>query len=831
MDLQFASYELKLRERQLIGPGGTVDLSSRSFDILVALLSRPNELIGKSDLFDAAWPGVVVEENTLQVHVSSLRKLLGPGYIATVHGRGYKYVGPMPQTGPAAAATSAPPAYRGNVPDYRPDCIAREDELAGIASLLDSHRITSIVGPGGVGKTTLAIESAAQQMARFSGGVWIVDLAPVGDPAHVASTIGQTVGMLTRKSTSISGELAEYLRTEELLLVLDNCEHLLGAVGDVLKVMLARAPRVKVLATSQIPLGLPDERVFKLGPFKQPEKDQSWQDSQSGRFFRHCYESQGEAIGGSEWDTVSRLCRNLDGVALALKMAAARAATLGIEAVDQQIKSELSGLFASWPTALPRHKSLMAAMTWSHSLLKDSERKVFRALSVFNGSFSVEAALAVVGEGEAESLSELVRKSLVVRDGNKSLYRLLETSRHFARDQLVSHGEVNDTRSRHATYFTSLFRTSLDVWEKLTDRQWLDVYSHETENLRSALEWLQEKLLWHDYTELCAVSYRLWLEAGLYREGMAHCERALQTSKNSLDRDLESRLRLGYAELCRTDTLDQQAITLLVPALQYYRETRNIWKLAQALALEGFILITQLRREEANASVAELEALVLDMAASKVKARALVVIGTSYWERGDRLLGLAKCEAGLAMHHATGNTRSGLRSGLFVGEILHHGGDNAQAIVVGTRMLRELRAAGYKSELGYQLSNLAAYHLSDNATEQALEMLLEAVEYIARDNYNWHWVVLQNAAGIEAMAGDVRRAARLMGFLDLRFGSLPDGRQPTEEMQRKRIMVRLAAAIPAPELASLLKEGESLSSFEADYFANFPVTELDRAAS
>jgi predicted ATPase/DNA-binding winged helix-turn-helix (wHTH) protein len=833
MDLQFAGYELKLRERQLIGPGGSVDLSSRSFDILVALLARPNKVVGKSELFDAAWPGVVVEENTLQVHVSSLRKILGPGYIATVHGRGYKYVGPTPQSVVAgAAASDAMPMEKGNVPNYRPECVAREDELAKLAGLLGRHKITSIVGPGGVGKTTLAVEIAARQQEFFSGGVWIVDLAPVSDPVHVASAIGQTLGMLTRKSMAIENELAEYLRSEELLLVLDNCEHVLGGAGHVLKVILARAPRVKVLATSQIPLGLPDEQVFKLGTFKLPEKDQNWQDSQSGRFFRHCYESQGETISGAEWDTVSRLCRNLDGMALALKMAAARAATLGIAAVEQQIKSELSGLFASWPTDLPRHKSLMAAMTWSHSLLKEPERKVFRGLSVFSGSFSLEAALAVAGAGEAESLSELVRKSLVVRDGNGTAhYRLLETSRHFARDQLVTHKEVDEARRWHASYFTSLFRNSLDEWERLTDRQWLDVYGHETDNLRSALEWLREQTLWREYADLCAASYRLWLETGLYREGMSHCERALQALGNFPDRDLDARLRLGFAELCRTDTLDQQAITLLEPALHYYRETRDAWKLAQALALATLILLTKLRREPAHAAATELEALVLDMAASKVKARALVVIGTNHWERGDRLLGLAKCEAGLAMHRATGNTRSGLRSGLFVAEALHQGGDNAQAILVGTEMLRELRAAGYKMELGYQLSNLAAYHLADNAADQAREMLLEAVEYIARDNTNWHWGALQNAAGIEAIAGDVRRAARLMGFLDLHFGRLPDPRQPTEEMQRRRIMERLKAELPAHELAGLLKEGQALSSFEADYLANFPGPEPDRAAS
>jgi predicted ATPase/DNA-binding winged helix-turn-helix (wHTH) protein len=832
MDLQFASYELKLRERQLIGPEGSVDLSSRSFDILAALLSRPNEMIGKSDLFDAAWPGVVVEENTLQVHVSSLRKLLGPGFIATVHGRGYKYVGPLPQSGAAASVTSAPPAGKGNVPDYQPECVAREDELANLAALLGKHKIISIVGPGGVGKTTLALESAARQVNHFSGGVWIVDFAPVGDPAHVVSTIGQTLGMLRWKSASIEDEMADYLRTEELLLVLDNCEHLLGALGDVLKVMLARAPRVKVLATSQIPLGLPDEQVFKLGPFKLPKKDQSWQDSQSGRFFRYCYESLGETIGGSELDTVSRLCRNLDGVALALKMAAARAATLGIATVDQQIKSELSGLSASWPTALPRHNSLMAAMTWSHGLLKNSERKVFRALSVFSGSFSLEAALAVAGEGEAESLSELVRKSLVVKDGSgKALYRLLETSRHFARDHLASHGEVDEVRARHAAYFTRLFRTSLDDWDKLTDRQWLDVYNHETENLRSALEWLQEKELWHDYAELCAVSYRLWLEAGLNREGMSYCERALQASKNSLERDLDALLRLGFAELCRADSRNKLATALMEPALQYCREARDTGKLVPMLTLEGFVLFAHRRYEQAYAMIAELESLAQDMGASKCKARALVVIGISYWNHGERQLGLAKCEAGLAMHRATGNMRSFVCSGICLAELVHQGGDNAQAIRIGTGLLREMRPAGHKRQLGYQLSNLAAYHLADGAIDQALELNLEAVEYIARDDSFWHWAILQNAAGIEIAAGDPRRAARLMGFIDRRYASFPDGRQPTEEFQRGRIMEQLAAALPPPELANLLKDGQSLSAFEADHLAGFPTQALDRALS
>jgi predicted ATPase/DNA-binding winged helix-turn-helix (wHTH) protein len=825
-DMQFANFELKQRERQLIGPGGTVELSSRSFDILVALLSRPNELIGKSDLFDAAWPGVVVEENTLQVHVSSLRKLLGPGFITTVHGRGYKYVGPVPQAGPTPQVKTAIDANKGNVPEYRPECVAREDELTSVAASLEKHKIISIVGPGGVGKTTLAIEVAARQQARFKGGVWIVDLAPVSDPGHVAGSVVQTLGIQFQKSMSASEVVAEHLRTEELLLVVDNCEHLLGAVGDVLGVALSRAPRVKVLATSQIPLGLADEHVHKLAPFGLLENGKSEDESPSSRFFRHCYESQGELIAEAEMDAVSRLCRSLDGVALALKMAAARAAVLGIDNVERQIKSEMSELTSSWPTSLPRHRSLMAALTWSYGLLREAERKAFRALSVFSGSFSLEAARAVAGE--SESLLELVRKSLVVRDANsKSQYRLLETSRQFALDQLTQNDEVDSTRTGHSTYLIELFRASLDDWEKLPDRQWLEIYGSSIENLRLALEWLQVKSRWQDYAKLTAYSYRLWLEVGLAREGRAHCERALNDEKKSLGKVIEADLRLAMSELCRADAWDQLSVNIIEPAIQFYRKKSETLKLVQALSLVGFVYLAPSRRSLAQSVISELADLAQGLATSKLKAFAMVIIGMNHWLHGEKTLGMAKCEAGQAMHRATGNTRSGLKSTLYIGETAYMGGDIPLAITVGSSQLQDLRTAGYKRELGMQLHNLASYHLASNAVDQAREFHLEAIECFARDDSSWHWCLLQCAAGIEVIAGDARRAARLMGFLDRRFAESPGARQTTEEMERTHIFEMLQTALAPDELTSLLKEGESLSLFEADHVANFPMREVN----
>ena len=400
-------------------------------------------------------------------------------------------------------------------------------------------RSSALSAPEASGKPLWQSRLPHGSRLNFRDGVWIVDLAPVSDPAHVAGAIVQALGIQFQKSTSASEALAEHLRTEELLLVIDNCEHQLGAVGEILKVALSRASRVKVLATSQIPLGLADEHVHKLAPFGLLQNSEDKNESPSSRFFRHCYESQGELITDAEADSVSRLCRSLDGVALALKMAAARAAVLGIDNVERQIKSEMSELTSSWPTTLPRHRSLMAALTWSYGLLEDSERRAFRALSVFSGSFSLGAASAVAGEGE--SLLELVRKSLVVRDGsNKTLYRLLETSRQFALDQLARHEEVDGVRTRHSIYLRNLFRTSLDDWEKLPDRQWLEIYGSNIENLRSALEWLQVKSFWRDYAELTAYSYRLWLEVGLSREGRAHCERALKAERKLLNTAIES---------------------------------------------------------------------------------------------------------------------------------------------------------------------------------------------------------------------------------------------------------------------------------------------------
>src|SRR5690606_33165813 len=300
MQVIFGDYTLRQHQRELVGPEGPIGLSSRSFDLLRTLLQQPNELLDKAALFDAVWPGVTVEENTLQVHMSALRKALGSGFIATVHGRGYKYVGPAPRLAPAEPA---PPAIAtaGNIDRYRSECVARDAEVEAIGALMDRHRLVSIVGSGGVGKTTVAVAVAAGLAEKVGGGIWVVDLATLNSGEFVESVLIQALAIPFRVGTKPLESIIEYLRHSDRVLVFDNCEHVRGAVARIMASILPEAPLVRILATSQIPLGVAEERVFKLLPFGiSATEDDDKDGSASVRFLAHCYAGFGESISPEE---------------------------------------------------------------------------------------------------------------------------------------------------------------------------------------------------------------------------------------------------------------------------------------------------------------------------------------------------------------------------------------------------------------------------------------------------------------------------------------------------------------------------------------------------
>lgn len=817
MNLIFGPYTLVEHQGSVVGPDGPLDLTGRSFDLLMTLLTRSNELVSKSDLLDAAWPGVVVEENTLQVHMSALRKALGQGLIMTVHGRGYRYVGPRPKPAPEL---DRPVAGEGNLSLFRVDCVARDSEREAVRALLRQHRLVTILGAGGVGKTTLAMATASDESTMFRDSAWLVDLAPLSEENRVDSAVIQTLGVPFRANLPPARAIVEAIREQNLLLVLDNCEHVAPAVARLADELLRGAPGLKIMATSQVPLGIPDERLFKLAPFALDEAG-----GQSERFLVHCYEALGESFTDAERPIVTRLCQRLDGVALALKMAAGRAATLGVAAVDQQIKDHIAGLSAEWESGLARHSSLEASLRWSYELLSAADQRTLRRLSVFQGSFTLEGAMAVAVLDSDSGLTELINRSMIVRDGSRSgRYRLLESTRHFALAQLGDTADEKVARARHAEHMLKLFGAALDAWEVVQDRQWIAALQPDTDNLRSALEWSGAEANWPVHVGLAGCSYRFWIQNQLPGEGLALAEAAWAHVHDAPEAHAAI-LGLGLAELYRLFRLDFRSLDHLKVATEHYGAGEDMMKRVQTLMLEGWSHTILLNPELARAAFTRMDELAPSMPVSKLKARALVLGAVHRLLAGDKLMGRTKLEAGLAMHIATGNTRGYWKSVMLSAEIMHQVGDTQDAIGLVLRVLPELRLYANAQEHAGQIDNLCVYYMAIDDYEAARPLVAECGERMPRDDVNAMWCIFQNASELMAHDGDVERAALLLGFVDAGFDSWEDGRQSTEAKQRERVVALLdAGGMSAARQGELLSKGRALSMFEAEVLAGMQRT-------
>jgi predicted ATPase/DNA-binding winged helix-turn-helix (wHTH) protein len=444
--------------RQLLLEGETpVRLGSRALEILAGLVERPGELVSKDELVARVWPNTIVEEGNLRVNVAALRRALGGGrpgrrYIATVSGRGYCFVAPveLSEPGSSPALRSTAPGHSHNLPVSLTRTIGRADAIDALLEQLPRHRLIAVVGPAGIGKTTVAVAAAETLVTAYEHAVRFVDLAPLGDPQFVPSAVASALGLAIHSDDVVAGLIA-YLQDKQMLVVLDNCEHVIEATAFLAERILSSAPDVQILATSRERLRVKGEQVHRLSPLASAPVSSGLTAVQALTFpaIQLFVERAAESLEGFELSDadapiVAEICRKLEGIALAIELAASRIDAFGVRELSTLLEDRFRLLRQGRRTALPRHRTLAAALDWSYEILPECERTILRRLGVFAGPFTLESASAVAADSYTtaaevvERVANLVAKSLVSADvsGAVAHYRLLDTTRAYALGKL-----------------------------------------------------------------------------------------------------------------------------------------------------------------------------------------------------------------------------------------------------------------------------------------------------------------------------------------------------------------------------------------------------------
>ncbi|HTV31189.1 MAG TPA: winged helix-turn-helix domain-containing protein [Xanthobacteraceae bacterium] len=507
--LSFGPYSLSIRERLLTREGVPVELGGRALDILIALVSRPNEVVSKKELLSQVWPDVTVEESSLRFHMVGLRKALGDGkdgarYITTLAGRGYCFVATVSHLSDQGSAVSAVAGDfpHTNLPGRLVHMVGRDEDVLRISAHLIGARFVSIVGIGGVGKTTVAIAVGHHLSETFERAVMAVDLSMLSDPGLVATAIASMLG-LSVQSEDATPDLIAYLRSKRMLLILDTCEHLIEAIAALTAQIYTKAPDVHILATSREVLQVEGEHVYRLDTLACPPEDaedgSAAQTFPAPRLFIERATASGARLDLSDAEVaiVVRICRKLDGVALAIELAARRVEAYGLQQTETLLDQHLTLLLLGHRSATPRQRTLQAALDWSYRLLSELERVVLRRLAVFVGQFTLDAALAVVTGSDIDqsnalgAIESLVGKSMVATrpTGAMMRYRLLDTTRAYVLDIAIGDAEVAELAARHATYYQRWLEQSGSEWPMLSTGPGRSPHFAALNNTRSALEW------------------------------------------------------------------------------------------------------------------------------------------------------------------------------------------------------------------------------------------------------------------------------------------------------------------------------------------------------
>ena len=769
---------------------------------------------------------LVVSPRTVETHIDRvLGKLNAPTRMRAVVEAGR--IGLLSSA--AATAISRPPDLPPhNLPFQLTALLGREQDLAEVKYSLENNRLLTLSGSGGVGKTRLALRLGIDLVDRYPYGVWLCDFSPISDPALLETAVAKVLGVRQDATAQLADSIIHALKRKHALLIFDNCEHVLDSAAELVDDVLHNCPNVRILATSRQALGIMGEVVHRLRSLEVPETVENLKADKAMRYGAiELFMDRAQAadrrftLTNDNAPIVATICRRLDGIPLAIELAAARVNVVSISNLARSLDDRFKLLTAGGRTSLPRHKTLAALFDWSYDRLPLGERKLFDRLSIFSAGFDVSAAAAVcAGDGVdaptvLDFLIALVEKSLVVAttEGQQERYKLLESTRAYALDKLEESGERDRFAGSHADYFRNLAVESDAQYGIGSTAAWLTKMESELENYRATLEWALAAA--HDVAlgaELAGALERLWALRGLSIEARSWIDAALQHTEESTQPKTAARLWLAKARFLQGEPMRDCAER----ALHLYRSLGEDRGAAYALRLLAYSLLQMGRADEAHEVIAQAVEAFRAHGDRAGVASCLSLQGVSAYNRGDFAAGREFYVEALSAYKSLGDELGTANVLGNLAELEFADGRAEHALRSVNEALEIMARAKYATDLAILHNNMTAYRIAAGDLDAAHDSARKALHWALPERNAWNTAVsLQHLALLGALGAKYSSAARLLGYVNVQYGLLALEREATEKWAHEKLAVTLGARLNAAEIDALAAEGANWSEDRA----------------
>jgi predicted ATPase/class 3 adenylate cyclase len=716
-----------------------------------------------------------------------------------------------------------------NLPQHLPALLGREDQLAQLRQRVEAHRLVTIVGAGGVGKTAIAVQLGADLLDSFDDGVWLAELAPV-DSGAVDSTIAGVFGLVSVSSGSIVDALIAQLRNKSLLLVVDNCEHVAESAAGIIDAVLRNCANVRILATSRQPLGLNGEVSYRLPVLAVPSE--SAVSAEEIKRYGACelFEERarvhmpGFQITDANAKTVSRICRRLDGIPLAIELAAPRLRVMNVTQLADRLAERFRVLTGGNRNALPHHQTLRALIEWSYELLSENERVLLRRSALFPGGWTIGGAVEVCADETLEEwdildhLSALVDKSLVIADTSEDepRYRMLESTREYAIERLEESGERNIVALKHAEYFLRLAHRADEAWPSVPAKAWIAPLNAELDNVRAALSWCVAQ---KNYPILgirifdCLEAF--WWDAQPI-EGRRWIEELREIAQSDEASAEAGRYWLSSAGIALSAAKEKLALGAAEKALEIYRGLNDPLGIGAAQRCRGAALIRLGKLDEGEDATSQALQTFREFGNHRLVAIALRTLATAPILRGDMEKAAAIYREALSLSQALQDERGVQIIAGNLAELDAHAGNFEDALTHAREAHEIARERQDWVMVCTLLINITAYLLMLERRAEARSTARDALDVACEIQSDIHLAVaIQHLAAVAATCGDAARAARLLGYTDAAYARLENEREPTEAREYERAMSALKLRMGDDDLLAHVRAGALLTPEQA----------------